>query len=387
MAAGVEAGHKAFRPWIPALGVCVLVGGSVAASCCDALSAHPWWLAMAATVWGIVDGDGHSCARSPERRVALAASIVLTCTVAGVVLAVLQALNPEYLYFRIVSAALLVGVGFFVASRVRRWEDIPVDGPVEHDVNDVVAAERAWLRIRRKAVTIATPRDMSASWPDVVGVALSGGGIRAAAVSSGFLRGLGEKGILRSVDYLSTVSGGGWAGGFLTTAWATPTNATEFQEGKIDWGRIWTPFKNRQGYLALSGRDGLARVGWIVRQTVLGVAVTIVTVAFVVLAVDVGLVLVSLKCGAQPTTCVLDGWIPGRDHLEWLFAVERSRCLWDHMEAVRLVPGVAVMTATGLALALVIKCVAMVTGMRTIRDYAEPAVRELAQWTVTAWPI
>jgi hypothetical protein len=46
---------------------------------------------------------------------------------------------------------------------------------------------------------------------------LSGGGIRSAAFALGVVQGLASKGILHRFDYLSTVSGGGYLGGFLTT--------------------------------------------------------------------------------------------------------------------------------------------------------------------------
>jgi hypothetical protein len=46
------------------------------------------------------------------------------------------------------------------------------------------------------------------------GLALSGGGIRSATFSLGLLRGLGSLELLQRIDYLSTVSGGGYAGAF-----------------------------------------------------------------------------------------------------------------------------------------------------------------------------
>jgi hypothetical protein len=48
---------------------------------------------------------------------------------------------------------------------------------------------------------------------------LSGGGIRSAAFGLGLVQGLARKGLLSSFDYLSTVSGGGYTGGWLS-AWA-----------------------------------------------------------------------------------------------------------------------------------------------------------------------
>jgi hypothetical protein len=51
---------------------------------------------------------------------------------------------------------------------------------------------------------------------EAVGLALSGGGIRSAAFSLGVLQALDRFGILKRVDYLSTVSGGGYIGASLT---------------------------------------------------------------------------------------------------------------------------------------------------------------------------
>src|SRR5687768_9367194 len=47
---------------------------------------------------------------------------------------------------------------------------------------------------------------------------LSGGGIRSASFGLGVIEGLARAGMLEKFDYLSTVSGGGYIGGWLT-AW------------------------------------------------------------------------------------------------------------------------------------------------------------------------
>lgn len=52
----------------------------------------------------------------------------------------------------------------------------------------------------------------------LVGLALSGGGIRSATFNLGLLQGLARLGLLSKFDYLSTVSGGGYIGSWLT-AW------------------------------------------------------------------------------------------------------------------------------------------------------------------------
>ncbi len=76
--------------------------------------------------------------------------------------------------------------------------------------DDVARAEAAWVERRRQAVG-----HVEASAP-LVGLALSGGGIRSAAFNLGILQALARKGLLARFDYLSTVSGGGYIGSCLT---------------------------------------------------------------------------------------------------------------------------------------------------------------------------
>ena len=52
---------------------------------------------------------------------------------------------------------------------------------------------------------------------DAVGLALSGGGIRSATFCLGVVQVLAERGLMPYVDYLSTVSGGGYTGCFVTS--------------------------------------------------------------------------------------------------------------------------------------------------------------------------
>src|SRR6266576_2772934 len=70
---------------------------------------------------------------------------------------------------------------------------------------------------------------------DAVGLALSGGGVRSAAFSLGVLQALNHYNVLRNVDYLSTVSGGGYMGSSLTTT-MTCTNG-EFVFGNTPKSR------------------------------------------------------------------------------------------------------------------------------------------------------
>ena len=83
----------------------------------------------------------------------------------------------------------------------------------------VIETELGHIRTRRRHLfprMTAVPgeeRDPHVAKP--LGVAFSGGGIRTATFNLGVLQGLAELGLLKYVDYLSTVSGGGYIGSWL----------------------------------------------------------------------------------------------------------------------------------------------------------------------------
>lgn len=52
---------------------------------------------------------------------------------------------------------------------------------------------------------------------DLIGLAFSGGGIRSATFNLGVLQALADANFLNKIDYLSTVSGGGYVGSFFTS--------------------------------------------------------------------------------------------------------------------------------------------------------------------------
>lgn len=56
---------------------------------------------------------------------------------------------------------------------------------------------------------------------NAVGLSLSGGGIRSAAFCLGVLQALDQAGVLKRIDYLSTVSGGGYIGSSLSAGLST----------------------------------------------------------------------------------------------------------------------------------------------------------------------
>jgi hypothetical protein len=78
------------------------------------------------------------------------------------------------------------------------------------DFAEVQRAETEWIAERR-----AAEGSVPAHAP-LAGLALSGGGIRSAAFNMGVLQTLSHAGLLGRIDYLSTVSGGGYIGSCLT---------------------------------------------------------------------------------------------------------------------------------------------------------------------------
>lgn len=105
---------------------------------------------------------------------------------------------------------------------------LPSDAPFSFE--DLVACEEEQLRLagsqggrREFDREVSSPGAADEPWlaytnRDRVGLSLSGGGIRSATFNLGVLQALQAKGVLGLMDYVATVSGGGYAGGFWT-AW------------------------------------------------------------------------------------------------------------------------------------------------------------------------
>jgi patatin-like phospholipase len=92
-----------------------------------------------------------------------------------------------------------------------RWGiPIPYGGIEPNTVREINKSEERSIRARRIHYKLAPDK------PHAIALALSGGGIRSATFSLGVLVALARRGVLPQVDYLSTVSGGGYLGSFLS---------------------------------------------------------------------------------------------------------------------------------------------------------------------------
>ena len=94
------------------------------------------------------------------------------------------------------------------------------DGLPDARFAGVLREELAGLRpdIDLRAATTLKQLQATIDQADMAALCLSGGGIRSAAFALGVMQALARFGLLEKFDYLSTVSGGGYIGSFLT-AW------------------------------------------------------------------------------------------------------------------------------------------------------------------------
>jgi hypothetical protein len=113
----------------------------------------------------------------------------------------------------------------------------------------VLEAERAYIAERRK---VASLDDNAPDHPSLrpIGLTLSGGGIRSATFNLGVLQALSKLGVLQYVDYLSTVSGGGYIGSCLTSLLSHPSKPARARLALVRSRRSGV-LHHRQGVLSL----------------------------------------------------------------------------------------------------------------------------------------
>ncbi len=108
-----------------------------------------------------------------------------------------------------------------------------------------------WDKVREDELEAIVQRRHAANVPEcddprksLVGIAFSGGGVRSGAFSLGVIQALYAGRFFRFIDYLSTVSGGGYAGAYLSSA---ALQESEKVEG-MDRTRPKAPEKTASGY-------------------------------------------------------------------------------------------------------------------------------------------
>lgn len=115
---------------------------------------------------------------------------------------------------------------------------VPDQKPVQFD--DVYQREMQEILKRRREANVPPERDeagkVKSPAGNLVGLALSGGGVRSGAFNLGVLQALHQGGVLRHVDYMSTVSGGGYVGASLSSLALHPDTEFEWKASSPDPG-------------------------------------------------------------------------------------------------------------------------------------------------------
>jgi hypothetical protein len=131
-------------------------------------------------------------------------------------------IEPAHVDARTVQAALFFNDVLAAQAAVALEEGLPFPWTLALELEAVSASRK----LREVVPEDATRQNES----QLIGLAFSGGGIRSATLNLGILQALAELKLSRYFDYLSTVSGGGYIGGWLH-AWITrekkPQNVRE----------------------------------------------------------------------------------------------------------------------------------------------------------------
>ena len=168
----------------------------------------------------------------------------------------------------------------------------PVEARAPRSAEDMPWCEKHHQIVRDEIEAINTRREETRQIPtdglqscqmlDVTGLALSGGGIRSSALCLGVLQALNHHNLFRRIDYLSTVSGGGYIGTSLS---ATMTVARRFVFGERPSGGTATAneisdtasvghIRNYSNYLIPAGvRDLLTGIAIVVRGLIANIGI------------------------------------------------------------------------------------------------------------------
>lgn len=91
------------------------------------------------------------------------------------------------------------------------WKMTTINSPT---VKEVLEQECQQVETSR-SLRLGSNDSRPAARYSLIGLAFSGGGIRSATFNLGILQALAHETLLRAFDYISTVSGGGYIGGWL----------------------------------------------------------------------------------------------------------------------------------------------------------------------------
>lgn len=133
------------------------------------------------------------------------------------------------------------------------------------EIDALNAEEVRLLAARRAGETAATATEVH----DAVGLAISGGGIRSATFALGVTQVMARRGVLKDVDVMSTVSGGGYLGSFITSVLNDSDQQVGLQPDKLPFvttgqveSHVVRHLRNHSKYLSEGGYATLALMGF-----------------------------------------------------------------------------------------------------------------------------
>ena len=145
---------------------------------------------------------------------------------------------------------------------------------------DAMNAEEVRLLAARRA---GRPVDAATEMHDAFGLAISGGGIRSATFALGVTKVLASHGVLKDVDVMSTVSGGGYLGSFITSVLNDNDAQVGLQPDKLPFaaeGQVESQairhLRNHSKYLS---EGGIATLALMVFSAAYGVVMSLLLVA------------------------------------------------------------------------------------------------------------
>jgi Patatin-like phospholipase len=144
---------------------------------------------------------------------------------------------------------------------------------------DVFRAEYRDLFRRNPSLPGGEPSDQMPTVANgLTGIALSGGGIRSASFSLGVLQAINAAGILERINYLSTVSGGGYIGTAMTVGMSTNSGQFPFGKTGVDTGETVETrhLRDNSRYLLQNGvRSAVSALAIYLRGIVMNVLVAL----------------------------------------------------------------------------------------------------------------
>jgi hypothetical protein len=188
----------------------------------------------------------------------------------------------------------------------------PPERPDENYPSALRDAEHAAIAARRHTNNLPPPAQAP-----IVGVALSGGGIRSATFCLGLFQALARQKLVRKIDLLSTVSGGGYFGSFLGASFTREAANADTVEKELGDNQSWSVrwLRDNGRFLSPNGSgDTWQAIAVALRNWT---ALHVVLLTFVSLMLSLGALIRANFCTGTP---LREPWLKLEDYL-WNHAV------------------------------------------------------------------